>query len=88
MWAQTQITKEAADAILECGIWREWPDAVIVRTQLFQKLSFIPFNIFLAALGRVLGRPVHISELGERVEEIQEEFANLKPEQLLKHIQV
>lgn len=65
-WASTQLTQEQAIALAESKEWEYWDAEKKVRTQLFQKRLFLPFDVFHAAINEVLGRPVFTHEFAFR----------------------
>lgn len=60
-----QITRDQALSIYESEAWKDWPDDTIVGFQLFQDRLAVAFEVFHAAVGRVLGRAVFTHEFAD-----------------------
>ena len=59
-----QLTEKQAIALYQSGEWKDWTDAEIVKFQLFQERTSLPFDRYHAAIEAVLGRPVWTHEFG------------------------
>lgn len=73
-----QLTQKQAVAIAKGGEWKDWTDEEIVRFQLYQKKLCMDLSAFHKALGKVLGRPVYLHEMGD-MEALQEEYEGKRP---------
>jgi hypothetical protein len=72
------MTKEQAIAIYKSGCWREWTDDQKVRFQLFESRLCMPFDVFHAAIEKVLNRPVWTHEFAYE-DAIIKEYLGEKP---------
>jgi hypothetical protein len=80
-----QFTREQAVAFAESGEWKDWTPGQIVRFQLFQDLSCMPFNVFHGAIEQVLGRLVFTHEFAF-TDRLRDEYLTLRPAPTLEEI--
>lgn len=57
-----QLTKKQALVVFHGGEWKDWTDEDIVRFQLYQERTCMPFNVFHRAVINVFGRQVFTHE--------------------------
>lgn len=69
-----ELTKEEAIRIYDTKEYENWNDREKVAAMLYGKLLCMPFDVFHAAIERVLDRPVFTHELGLNYEGIVKEF--------------
>jgi hypothetical protein len=67
-----QLTKEQAIAFFDSKCYETWTPEQIVDFQLFQDRLCMPFDVFHAAIEKVLGRPVFTHEFAFRDRLIKE----------------
>lgn len=68
------ITEEEAIRIYDTKEYEKWSDKEIVSAMLYGRRLCMPFDVFHAAIERVLGRPVYTHELGLNWDGIVKEF--------------
>jgi hypothetical protein len=59
--------------------WKKWDDRSLVGLALFQKRLFCPFDVFHAAIERVLDRPVRTHEFGLNLDGLISEYLGDTP---------
>lgn len=68
------LTKEEAIRIYDTKEYETWDDREKVAAMLYGRLLCMPFNVFHAAIERVLDRPVYTHEFGYNFDGIVKEF--------------
>ena len=71
------LTKEEAIRIYDTREYEEWNDREKVAAMLYGRLLCMPFEVFHAAIERVLKRPVYTHELGLNWKGIVKEFEGI-----------
>ena len=74
-----QLSKEEAIAFHDSGKWKDWPDEALAGFQLFQKKICMPFDVFHAAIEKVLGSPVYTNEFGLNYDGLVAEYLGKAP---------
>jgi len=81
-----QLSEEEAILIYESGKWKDWSDRALVGFQLFQRRLCMPFDVFHAAIERVLDRPVYTHEFGLNWDGLVAEYLGKAKKPTLKEI--
>jgi hypothetical protein len=76
-----QLTKKEAIAMFDRGEWKNWTPEQVVKCQLYQERTVLPFDLFKKSLSQVLGRQISTVDLSEpeKLRQEVEKALNITP---------